>query len=84
VVDFYDLNVTRHLEQIDVPALFIGFGRDAIVDPALTRAVADSVATSEFVDIPEFSHFSMMEMPEKLANLISGFFDRQEAEKVEP
>jgi 3-oxoadipate enol-lactonase len=83
VVNYYEVDTTPYLDRITVPTLVIGAGADAIVDPELSPAAAARIPGAEYVPVPEFNHFCMIEAPDALSDLVLGFLARiEEADAV--
>ncbi|MCA9671512.1 MAG: alpha/beta fold hydrolase [Myxococcales bacterium] len=58
------------LGHITVPTLVVGGGRDAITRPALSRAIARAIPGARYVEIPDATHYGVMEQPARYAELI--------------
>lgn len=82
VVNYYEVDTTSYLDQVTVPTFVIGAGADAIVDPELSPAAAARIRGAEYVAMPEFNHFCMIEAPDALSELVAGFLTRTGAGEV--
>lgn len=79
VVNYYEVDTTAYLDQVSVPTFVIGAGADAIVDPELSPAAAARIRGAQYVAVPEFNHFCMVEAPDALSDLVGGFLSQVEA-----
>jgi pimeloyl-ACP methyl ester carboxylesterase len=81
VMDYYSVDTTPKLDALSAPTLVIGAKADTVVDPGLSTAAAARIHGAEFVGVEDFNHFCMVEAPDRLADLVAGFFDRIEADR---
>lgn len=61
------IDTTRRLPAIDVPALVIAGALDAGTPPAMATRIAQAVAGARLVVLPEASHLSVLEQPAAFA-----------------
>jgi pimeloyl-ACP methyl ester carboxylesterase len=74
VLDFFEIDTTAYLDAVRVPTLVIGAQADRCVDPELSSAAAARIRGAQYLPVPGFNHFCMMEAPEQLARVVSQFF----------
>jgi len=77
---FLDRFVAEHhgsehldLSRVGAPTLVIGPLEDQVVDPAITRSVADRIGGARYVGIPGARHSVAFEAPDLAASLIADF-----------
>jgi pimeloyl-ACP methyl ester carboxylesterase len=67
---------TSLLSAIDVPALIIVGEEDTLTPPALSVAMAGSIARAELVRLPAAGHLSNLEQPQAFNAALLGFLSR--------
>jgi pimeloyl-ACP methyl ester carboxylesterase len=73
VLDFFEIDTTAYLDAVRVPTLMIGAQADRCVDPELSTHAAARIRGAQYLAVPEFNHFCMIEAPDKLAQIIGKF-----------
>lgn len=66
-------NVGDRVAGISVPALVIFGSEDDMVQPAAGRLLADQIAGARLEIVPHAGHMVMLEQPQRVAALLSGF-----------
>ncbi len=57
-----------------VPVLFVAGGKDAFIPDAANRVTAEFLAPGAFVELPEASHWLLLEEPARIGELMVEFF----------
>lgn len=66
--------ITDQLRQLTVPTLLIRGDADAYLSREITEHLAKDIPGACLVSIPEAGHFIQIDEPEKISQLLAGFF----------
>jgi 3-oxoadipate enol-lactonase len=69
-------DVTAELRNIRCPTLVVAAADDRLVPPAATRAIAEAIPGSQFVEVKGSGHLISLEQPEALAQALDPFLGR--------
>ena len=67
---------TAYLKEITVPTLFLAGEHDQISPPQVMREMAEAVADSEFLTVPDSGHLPPLENPAFFTKAVRRFADR--------
>lgn len=65
------------LHTVKVPTLVTSGGRDVLTTPAVGRHVAASIPGAEYHEFPRGTHYTVMEFPEEVAQVVHDFMERR-------
>ena len=68
-----EVTMTDRLHEIKCPALIVVGDQDFLKPIKFSQIIADNIANSEFVILPNCGHVSIFEKPNGLQTLLSGF-----------
>lgn len=64
------------LSQIQIPTLVLTAARDGLVNPAISRAMAASIAGSQFVQLADTAHACLLETPDVFNEAVLQFMKK--------
>lgn len=70
-------DTSSFLPQIKIPTLILCGSFDKLTPPQVMRSMSEKIPDSEFAIIPRAGHFSPLENPEAVNDLIKGFLKRK-------
>jgi pimeloyl-ACP methyl ester carboxylesterase len=68
-------DLRRGLAAIDIPSLVIAGEEDRLIPVLYSRTLADGLPSAHIVTLEQAGHYTMMERPEQVTELIAGFLE---------
>lgn len=72
-VDYFDHDISRILDTLDVPVLVVSGEKDEVSSSAMARVVADRLAHARYVEIPGGSHYCLYDRFELIGRAVLEF-----------
>ena len=73
-----DVYMTDQLDRIKCPALIVCGENDTLKPPKFSKIIADNIAKSEYIIIPDCGHVVIFEKPKVLESALVGFILKNE------
>ena len=70
-------DMTAALAEIDCPTLILVGREDRLTPPAEMRAMAEAIAGSQYVEIPDAGHLAPLENPRAVGKAITEFLQTE-------